>query len=186
MSYFTIDFDTVGENIDFEEYMDSVMITESDSVGLVSGLTNLIGQQVYVLSNTIPEGPYFVSNTGTITIKNISTVTDSVHVGLNYIPEIMPMPLVVTGQDGTHLFQPKFVKQIFIYYYNSLGVLINGEEAATLKVGSLVLDQIPIPVTDFYLTSPRKGWDPVGFNTISQNLPLPFTIIGIGYVLEAS
>lgn len=176
---------TYLENIDFNQYMDSVLITQSDALGLVTGLTSLIGQQVYVLSNTIPEGPYFVSNSGTITIRNPSTVTDSVQVGLNYIPEIVPMPLVVTGQDGVRLFQPKFVKQIFVYYYNSIGILVNGEEVPTLKVGSLVLDQIPIPVTDFYETSPRKGWDPTGYNIISQKLPLPFTIIGIGYVLEA-
>jgi len=174
------------EGVDFDQPMDSAVLTESDSNGLVTGLTHLIGQQVYVLSNTIPEGPYFVSATGTITIKNPSTVTDSVQVGINFIPEVVPMPIVVTEQSGINIFQQKLIKQIYIYYYNSIGILVNGEEIPTLKVGSLVLDQPPIPVTGFYDLSPRRGWDPTAINTISQNLPLPFTIIGIGYILEAS
>lgn len=174
------------EGVDFEQPMDSAILTESDANGLVTGLTHLIGQQVYVLSNTIPEGPYFVSATGTITIKNPSTVTDSVQVGINFIPEVVPMPIVVTEQSGINIFQQKLIKQIYIYYYNSIGILVNGEEIPTLKVGSLVLDQPPIPVTGFYDLSPRRGWDPTAINTISQNLPLPFTIIGIGYILEAS
>lgn len=177
---------TYVEGIDFDEYMDSVVITESDVDGLVTGLSNLIGQQVYVLSNNIPEGPYFVSSTGTVTIRNPSTVEDSVHVGINYIPEIIPMPLIITDNTGMNLFQPKLIKSMYIYFYKSLGIMVNGEEIPTLKVGSLVLDEPPIPVTDFYQIVPVRGWAPTVVNTISQTLPLPFTIIGLGYILETS
>jgi hypothetical protein len=174
------------ENIDFDQPMDSAFITQSDSNGLVTGLNHLIGQQVYVLANTIPEGPYFVSATGTITLRNPSETTDSVQVGINFIPEVIPMPLVVTEQSGVNIFQQKLIKQIFIYYYNSIGILVNGQEIPTLQVGSLVLDQIPIPVTGFYDLTPMRGWDPTAENVITQSLPLPFTVIGIGYIVEAS
>jgi len=174
------------ENIDFDQTMDCEITTESDSNGLVTGLNHLIGQQVYVLANTIPEGPYFVSATGTITLRNPSTPVDSVQVGINFIPSVIPMPLVVTEQSGINIFQQKLIKQIFIYYYNSIGIEVNGQEIPTLQVGSLVLDQIPIPVTGFYDLTPMRGWDPTAINVISQSLPLPFTIIGIGYIVEAS
>jgi hypothetical protein len=172
------------ESIDFDEAMDCSFLTQSDGAGLVTGLNHLIGQQVYVLANTIPEGPYFVSSSGTVVLRNPSTATGSVEVGINFIPEIIPMPLAITEQTGINLFQQKFIKTIYIYYYNSLGVLVNGEELATLQVGSLVLDQIPIPVTGFQQLAPRRGWDPTEENVISQELPLPFTIIGIGYIVE--
>lgn len=172
------------ESIDFDEAMDCSFLTQSDGAGLVTGLNHLIGQQVYVLANTIPEGPYFVSASGTVVLRNPSTATGSVEVGINFIPEIIPMPLAITEQTGINLFQQKFIKTIYIYYYNSLGVLVNGEELATLQVGSLVLDQIPIPVTGFQQLAPRRGWDPTEENVISQELPLPFTIIGIGYIVE--
>lgn len=174
------------ESIDFDEAMDSSFRTQSDGDGLVTGLNHLIGQQVYVLANTIPEGPYFVSPSGTVVLRNPSTATASVEVGINFIPEIIPMPLAVTEQTGINLFQQKFIKTIYIYYYNSLGILVNGQELATLEVGSLVLDQIPIPVTGFQQMAPRQGWNPTQENVISQELPLPFTIIGIGYIVEAS
>jgi len=172
------------ESIDFDEALDSAIRTQSDSDGIVSGLNHLIGQQVYALVNTVPEGPFFVNESGSITIRNASVTELSVEIGINFIPIIIPMPLSITEQNGINLFQPKLIKSIYIYYYNSLGITVNGEEIPTLKIGSLVLDQMPIPVTGFQQLTPRQGWDPILNNIISQSLPLPFTVIGIGYVLE--
>lgn len=174
------------ESIDFDELMDCSFLTQSDSDGVVTGLTHLIGQQVYALVNTIPEGPYFVDATGSIIVRNVSTVANSIEVGINFIPEIIPMPLSITDSSGVSLFSEKLIKTIYLYYYNSLGILVNGDEIATLEVGSLVLDQRPIPVTGFKKITPRQGWNPTVENVISQDLPLPFTIIGIGYIVEVS
>ena len=171
------------ESIDFDVYTDST-ITEASSVNaVVTGLDHLVGNRVYATINSIPEGPYFVDSSGEITV---SEATASVAVGVNYIPEITPMPLVAEFQFTQSVYQPKHVKAIYIDYYKSLGILVNGYEIPTLSLNSLVLDRSPIASSGFYEVTPMRGWDPRGTNTISQSLPLPMTIIAVGYRLEAT
>ena len=171
------------ESVDFTVYTDATESTTSDGDGLVTGLDHLIGQSVYVTINGIPEGPYFVDASGEITVTEASS---SVLVGVNYIPEITPMPLVSEFQFMQSVYQPKHVKAIYVDYYKSLGILVNGFEIPSLSLNSLVLDQNPIPETGFYEITPMRGWNPRSVNTISQELPLPMTVIGVGYRLEAS
>ena len=171
------------ESANFDELTDATEITTSDSAGDVINLDHLIGNQVYALVDDIPVGPKFVSATGTI---NVSRETSNVRVGINYIPSIQPMPLVAEFTFGQNVYQPKHIKSIYVDYYKSLGVTVNGQEIPTLHLDNFVLDQTPIPASGFYEIAPMRGWNPRGINTISQNLPLPMTIIGIGYRLEAS
>lgn len=170
------------ESANYSQYTDSTITTTSNGAGLVVGLTHLVGQQVYVRADSVPEGPYFVNSSGQITIKTLSS--SNVQVGLNYIPLIIPMPVVAQSSYENTLFSPKHVKDIYIYYFESLGIIIEGFEIPTLLVGQLVLDQMPIPVTDFYKKTLMGGWDPRKTYSITQDLPLPMTIIGVGYTLE--
>jgi len=171
------------EYVDFDVYTDSAVSTTSDGNGLVTGLDHLIGHSVYATIGGIPEGPYFVDASGELTVSEASS---TVSVGINYIPEIVPMPLVVEFQYMQSVYQPKHIKSIYVDYYKSLGILVNGFEIPTLSLDSLVLDRAPIAQTGFYEITPMRGWNPRQINTISQELPLPMTIIGVGYRLEAS
>lgn len=171
------------EKIDFSQYMDAAESTTSDANGLVTGLDHLKGQQVYALVNKIPEGPFFVDSSGEITVSEQSS---NVKVGINYIPELIPMPLVAQFAFMQSVYQPKHLKSIYIDYYESLGILVNGFEIPSLALNQLILDEEPRPVTDFYEIAPMRGWDPRKDNVISQELPLPMTILGIGYRLEVS
>lgn len=172
------------EMVDYSKRTDCSLTKTSDAAGLVIGLTHLVGQQVYVVADEIPEGPYYVNTAGEITIKALSAAV--VKVGLNYIPSITPMPLVARDNTYNTLFYPKHVKDIFVYYFESLGLLVNGQEIPTLQIGGFVLDQIPNPVTGFYPIVPMRGWSPTATYTVSQELPLPMTVLGIGYTIEVS
>ena len=171
------------EKVDFNEYTDSTKTTTSDANGLVTGLDHLCGQMIYATVDSTPEGPYFVDATGSVTI---STASADVKVGINYIPEIEPMPLVAQQQFTETVYQPKHLKTIYIDYFESLGVLVNGQEVPTLSLNNFVLDQTPIPASSFHEITPMRGWNPRGRNIISQDLPLPMTIIGVGYRMEIS
>jgi len=171
------------ERLDFAEYTDATERTTSDADGLVTGLSHLLGHQVFALVDDVPEGPFFVNSNGQITISGQSS---NVRVGLNFQPVIEPMPLVVQAAFSQSVYQPKHLKSIYVDYYESLGITVNGLEIPTLKLNELVLDQTPIPATGFFEITPMRGWDPRGTNTISQDLPLPMTLLGIGYRLEVS
>lgn len=172
------------EEFDFNEYTDSTQTTTSDSDNLVTGLDHLVAQQVYCLVDEIPEGPYYVDESGEITISEASS-TD-VRVGIDFTPSVIPMPLISRAFFAQNVYEPKHIKSVYVDYYNSLGVLVNGFEIPQLSLNNFVLDQTPIPATDFWEITPMRGWDVRAEIEISQELPLPMTIIGIGYRMEIS
>lgn len=171
------------EELDFDRYTDSTVITTSNANGLVTGLTHLIGNQVYARVDEVPEGPFFVDSLGQITVDSQSS---DVQVGINFKPEVVPMPVVSRAFFEQNVYQPKHIKSVYVDYYKSLGVTVNGFEIPDVSVGNFTLNQTPVPVTDFWEYTPMKGWNPRTEIVVSQNLPLPMTIIGVGYKVEVS
>lgn len=171
------------EQLDFNEYMDSTESTTSDANGLITSLTHLQGHQVWALVDEVPEGPFFVDTSGQITVSGQSS---DVKVGINYIPTLIPMPIVGRQFYSQNVYNPKQIKGIFVDYYESLNIVVNGKELPQLSLNNFVLDQTPIPVTGFDEVSPLTGWNPRAEIIINQELPQPMTIIGIGYRLEIS
>lgn len=171
------------ESLDFTSYMDSQESTTSNANGLVSNLDHLVGNQVYARVDGVPQGPFFVSALGQITVDSQST---DVQVGINFKPEVVPMPVVSRAFFEQNVYQPKHIKAVYVDYYKSLGVVVDGFEIPDLSIDNFTLNQTPIPVTNFWEFTPMKGWNPRTEVVISQNLPLPMTIIGVGYKVEVS
>lgn len=171
------------ESADYDEYLDATEVTTSDANGLVTGLTHLVGNQVYALVDNIPEGPFFVSTAGEITV---STESANVRVGIMYAPSVIPMPPVAPYAYASTVFTPKHVMNIYLNYYESLGLIINGTEIPTLSLNNFALDRPPVPATGVYQMDIMRGWNPLQEIEITQDLPLPFNIIGIGYRVETT
>ena len=171
------------ERINFDIETDDTLITTSNAAGLVTGLGHLQGCWVYAVVDGVPEGPFIVDAAGQITV---STESDSVEVGFNYRPSFIPMPVVGTNYYSQNLYNPKLIKGMFVDFYESLGVVVNGFSIPELALNQFALDQPPVPVTDYFEVSTMAGWDPRVEIEISQELPLPMTIIGVGYKLEIS
>jgi hypothetical protein len=172
------------EKMDYDDYTDSTETASSDANGLITGLTHLAAQQVYARVNSVPEGPFFVSDAGEITVSEASVT--GITIGLNYMPDITPMPLVSRAFFSQNVYQPKHIKGVYVDYFESLGVTVNGFEIPDLSLNNFTLDQTPMPLTDFWEYTPMRGWDPRQEINITQTLPLPMTIIGIGYRMEIS
>lgn len=171
------------EQIDFDGFTDATEVTTSDANGLVTGLDHLQGRQVYARVDEVPEGPFFVDTSGQITVSKESSNVD---VGINFIPDVIPMPIVGRQFYSQTLYNPKKIKGVFVDYFESLNITVNGFEIPTLSLNNFVLDQKPIPQTDFFEVTPMLGWDPRAKIRIRQELPQPMTIIGVGYRLEVS
>lgn len=175
------------ERQSFDEYMDSVETATSDANGLVTGLTHLAGQQVFAITNGATIGSSFVSSSGTTTIKNASATAK---IGMQYRPELIPMPLYAPTQQGDSLYAEKYVQDLYIDYVDSLYIQAGFRPQLTdipnMPLGNYTLGQSVPPQTGIYRICPRGDWEPRQEYVITQSQPGPFTIIGVGYNVEVS
>jgi len=169
------------EALDFGLLMDSVVTTTSSVNGLITGLTHLVGQRVYVYADEFPLGTYLVDSSGEITI---STVSAAVVVGIDYTPVIVPMPAVTLSPEGYNVYEPKKIKSAYVDFYQSLGVTVMGQDIVISGTENVLTTPIPESQTGYYEVSPYLGWDPRAELEISQSYPAPMTVLGIGYRLE--
>jgi hypothetical protein len=146
----------------------------------VTGLSHLEGKSVrikgddYVMESQIVTG-------GEITLEY---PVNKVEVGLNYNPEVIPMPLNVPTQMGNDIYIPKTVKKIYVDYYLSKGITVNGQVIPTTRINSDSYNDVATPKSDFYAVCAFNGWNPRQQFSISQEDPLPFTLRGIGFEVE--
>jgi len=175
------------ERQSFDEYMDSVETATSDANGLVTGLTHLAGQQVFAITNGATIGSSFVSSAGETTIKNASATAK---IGMQYRPELIPMPLYAPTQQGDSLYAEKYVQDLYIDYVDSLYIQAGFRPQLTdipnMPLGNYTLGQSVPPQTGIYRICPRGDWEPRQEYVITQSQPGPFTIIGVGYNVEVA
>lgn len=173
------------EKQNFDRYTDCTVTTSSNSSGTVTGLVNLAGQQVYARSNGASYGPYFVQSDGSV---NIGHEFESVEIGMQYVPLLIPMPIYAPTQEGDNTYQQKYVEDLYIDYVDSLYLQAGTNDSLTdipiLPLGAYTLGVSVPPVTGTYLIHPRGNWNPRQEIIVTQSLPGPMTVIGIGYTVE--
>ena len=173
------------ERQSFDEYMDSVITKTSDSNGDVTGLTHLAGQQVFAITNGATIGSSFVDASGNTRIKNADAVAK---IGMQYKPELVPMPLYAPTQEGDSLYAEKYVQDLYIDFVDSLylqaGFRPQLTDIPNMPLGDYTLGQSVPPQTGIYRICPRGSWEPRQEYVITQSQPGPMTIIGIGYNVE--
>ena len=169
------------EKADPDTYTDSnIKQTITPSV-TVTGLDHLDGEECRVKA----DGAVLTDNTpasGSITAER--SVTD-VEVGLNFNPAITTMPLNMDFQTGPTLTGNKRIVRVKADMYESLGVYIEGILLPTRKFGSDLLDQTPDPYTGLKEQF-LNGWTELAQVTITQQDPLPMTILSLAVEVEVS
>lgn len=172
------------EALSFDYYTDATKITSSASDGSVTGLGALAGMQVYARADGATYGPYFVEADGT---TNIDNEFAEVEIGMQYKPLLIPMPLYTPTQEGDNTYIEKYVQDLYIDYYKSLylqaGIGIESD-VPIIPLGAYTLGTSVPPVTGIQLFHPRGDWEPRQEIRVTQSLPGPMTIIGIGYTVE--
>ncbi len=148
----------------------------------ITGLNHLEGKVVRVRGN----GYVLTSQTvfgGQITLAEDESPVTSVEVGLNFNLELEPNPVVINSPQGNYSYLKKRVSSVYLHYYESLGIKINGTLIPYLQFNS----------SAFEPQAPKSGiYEHLIFGTdiepkivITQTDPLPMTILGIGYEVEA-
>ena len=141
----------------------------------ISGLNTLIGQTVRVIGDGYVLESEVVSDSGTITISRPSI---NVEVGLNFNLLVQPLPVNIPG--SLSLYVPKRLVRCWIDYYESIGIKINNKVIPELAFGPNTLDTPVQPSTGVY-EHDLQGWAERTSFQITQDDPLPFLVIGIGY-----
>ena len=147
--------------------------------GVFTGLDHIEGMTVDIIGDGAYEGQATVSG-GQVTVMTGKTTTE---VGIPFIPVIETMPLNVPLQNGPNFAEPKKVNRVSVDFYESLGVIVKNRLGQRARIASktMGLDVFSNP-TPF---SARKdvwllGWDNEASVIITQDEPMPMTIIGIG------
>lgn len=175
------------ERMSFSRYTDSTVPATSDASGNITGLSHLAGHQVYTIEDQFTSGPFFVNNSGAVTVDNLSA---DVRIGIAYKPELIPMPLYTPTDQGDNTYAQKYVQDLFIDYVDSLYIVAGFDPLKTdipvITLGNYTLGQPVPPQSGYYEIHPRGNWDPRQEIIITQSQPGPMEIIGVGYHVETT
>ena len=174
------------EQLSFTAYTDAALIKTQASSTTVSGLGYLEGKTVRVRGKNAAMSGMTVMESKTVSSGSITVdfAVTEVEVGLNWTPLICPLPLNIPTQMGNNLYMPKSISSMYVDFYQSLGIEVDGTELQGLISGDDTLDNPPTPQTNFLEVSPMSGWDPSEEILITQSDPLPMTLIGLNLLVN--
>lgn len=170
------------EKLSFDTYMDAVTL-DADSItpiDTITGLDYLNGETVGVVGDNAPMQDRVVEN-GEITLEYEVT---SYQVGLKWEPEIVPLPVNFTLPGGNNLYQPKNIKSVYVDFYESTGIRVNGDLIPPYRIDDDVYNSPPNLQTGAIQVQPMGGWDPNQEISITQTVPMAMQILGICFVVE--
>lgn len=160
------------ENINLNT--DDATVTTGSGVTTVTGLDYMEGETPSVKADgAVRESETVVS--GEIIID---PGADLIETGFLFLPEIVTLPLNVNLQNGPNASQRKRITRVSLQLYESNGVIVNGQRIADKTIG---VDQFDAPTPQ---TGLRRiyinGWSLEASVTITQDTPMPMTILNIG------
>jgi hypothetical protein len=175
------------EELDFEFPVDcGLHIINTTPSSTVGNLSFLEGQTVQILADgaVLPSQVVTGGSVNLFVGANPYLATE-VFVGLQFISTIEPLPININLQTGPNLYQAQHVRTLYIHYYNTIGMTVQGDEIPTEETQQVILNQPAIPRTGFLKYTLMEAWDAFDYHIlISQSLPLPMTLLAIGYDVE--
>lgn len=171
------------EELDFEYPVDSGMsFTNSPASATLTGLNHLILQNVQIFADGVVFPDELVSAGGVVTLPQ---AVSEAKVGLQFHSIVEPLPININLQNGPSLYQEQHIRTLYIHYYLTIGATIQTYEIPTQATQQVHLNQLAIPATGVLPYTLMEGWDAFEYTIqISQSLPLPMTILAIGYDVE--
>ena len=187
-SFFVVERQINGSSVSYLEklnpdiYMDSAYSVSSHSSATVTGLDHLEGELVQIKLNGAVQTSQTVSS-GAITLTRTPS-SESVEVGLAFNPTIKTMPISSQFADGQTRNKMKRIVKVMLNCYETLGVIVNGERIADRTFGVDNFNDVPMAddeTREIYLL----GWDYDPTITITQDEPVPLTVLAIDGLIEA-
>lgn len=171
------------EELDFFFPVDAgLQINNAVATNLLGGLAYLEGQVVTTFADGV------VLNTETVVGGQITVeipVLDAI-VGLPFTSLIELLPVNINMQTGPTLYQKQHIRTVYVHYFESIGMKVQTFLVPTQTTQQVVLNQPAIPSTGVLPYTLMEGWDAFEYTIqIVQDSPLPMTLLGIGYDVEA-
>jgi len=187
-----IDGSTVSyvERWDFSYLMDSsIKVSPSPTQTVITGLDHLEGETVQIVGDGIVLSPKTVLS-GEIELDANEIGYSEIELGLNFVPELVPMPLNTNIGSGQNAMRLKRIIRVNMRVYKTYGVHVDGNPVPIRTFGeapTTPLDSAPTAVrgiiSDIYDVN---GWYRDVMPTISVPDPMPFHIQTIEYEVELS
>lgn len=170
-------------NLDDAFFVDcGLSYTGATPLVTVSGLDHLALATVDILAGGAVHPQKQVSSGGALTLDWQNGATP-IHVGLPYTSTITTMRLDPKGPQGTGQAKQKRIHQAAVRFYQTVGakVGVEGEhmEVVNFRTTSDPMDAAVPLFTGDKTVKLRGGYNPDGRVTVTQNQPLPATVLGI-------
>ncbi|NQV79776.1 MAG: hypothetical protein HQ495_04435 [Alphaproteobacteria bacterium] len=167
-----------GFSVRYIELLDPTLNTDAALTGSAgtptltwSGLGHLEGKSVAVVADGAPVGTFAVS-AGQFTLANTASAVEA---GLFYQSKLQPNDSVDGFGESAALSRDKSNWQIAMLLDNTVGIKIDGREVTFREV----IDPTDTPIPNFsgYKLAMTEGWSRTGRFTITQDVPMPCTIL---------
>ena len=178
------------ERWDFSYLMDSsIKVSPSPTQTVITGLSHLEGETIQIVADGIVLSPKTVAS-GEIELDANEIGYSQIELGLNFVPELVPMPLNTNMGSGQNAMRLKRIIRVNMRVYETYGVHVDGNPVPIRTFGSAPttpLDSAPTAlsgiIADIYDVN---GWNRDVMPTISVPDPTPFHIQAIEYEVESS
>lgn len=174
------------EQLEYGYYTDAAtQVVNDPASNVVVGMSYLNGQECrvradgFVLANATPVG-------GLVTLAE--GPFEEVEVGLNFDPDLTPMPLHTLTPTGSNFMEKRRIVKVRVKVRNTLGLRVNGRPLPDRFWDQDNFDQAPAPFTGNHSIEESTNWDESEDKLVSftQTDPLPMEILGIAVTLESS
>jgi hypothetical protein len=164
------------EVVDFDCLMDCCKkFTFDENVSTISGLSYIENKEVNVIADGY-RSKTIVEN-GQI---QLDMPAKDIEVGLNFTVQIDPLNFSIPDA-GVNFYEEKTNKNIYIDYFESYSISLNGELIPELNFTNETVNEAPTVKSGVYKWSPMTGPSIDLGISITQDEPYPFTLRGIGY-----
>lgn len=173
------------EQLEYDYYTDCSIQDENDPASdVVTGLGHLNGQECRVLADGSVL-PNVTPSSGQATIQAAAT---NVEVGLNFDPEVTPMPLNTMTPHGSNFMDKRRVVKVRVKVRDTLGLLCNGNVLPDRNFDLNNFDTAPVPFTGVHTLEETTNWDEAEEKlvTFTQVDPLPMEILGLAVDMESA
>jgi len=168
-----------------EKFDQTLTLDSAKSGGAASSVTmdHLQGETVEIVRDGIVE-PTQVVPASPYTITFASAATTDFQVGLEYTVQAKTMPTEPVLGSGSVQGVRKRIVQVDALLNETKDLVINGKQISFRNFGVAVLDKPIEAFTGLKTAHGILGYSATGQITLTQNVPLPMTVLGLEYKLS--
>ena len=168
-----------------EKFNSDLTLDSAKTGGAASSVTmdHLEAKSVEIVRDGVVEPVQTVPATP-FTITFASAATADYQVGLEYTVQAKTMPTEPVLQSGSVQGFKKRIVQVDAIVNDTKDLVINGKQISFRNFGEDVLDTAIEAFTGLKTAHGILGYSATGQITITQNVPLPMTVLGLEYKLS--